>query len=249
MDMSQIRWYFRWGVDTIRYEGLHILLWRMLKLGVSPFGRLDMDSFCRKDLTQPLGEIPAKVDLTIGQATEADIDQLAALVAKRYGPKQKREMFKTCSIQETIRERFQQGAKCFVGKIGTEMVAYNWIFFHRSEWPHGYLVISISLNDDEALCEDAFTAEEWRGKRIHGAIHNQMLLYLQRSGIRRAYTLVGTDNVSSSKALHRLGWEFYGIALTFISHRTHRVRVWRVRGTPEPFVTDEVREPGQYSST
>jgi hypothetical protein len=244
MERSQIRWYFRWGVDTIRYEGLHILLWRILRRSLSPFGRLDMDSFCRKDLTQPLGEKRARVDLTISQATEADTDQLAALVAKRYGPKQKRELFETCSIQKTIRDRFQQGAKCFVGRIGAEMVAYNWIFFHGREWSHRHFVLSISLNDDEALCDDAFTVGEWRGKGIHGAIHNQMLRCLQQSGIRRAYTLVGTDNVSSSKALHRLGWDFYGIALSFIPCRTNKVWVWRVRGTLEPFVTNQVRACG-----
>lgn len=238
MVWSQIRWYLRLGIDTIRYEGLHILLWRMLIVGLFPFGRLSMDCFCRKDLTEPLGETRAKVHLIVSQATEADIDQLAALVAKRYSPKRKRELFTTHSIQETIRDRFQQGARCFVGKIGTQMVAYNWIFFHKKEWLVGHFVIS--LNDDEALCDDAFTVREWRGKGIHGAIHNQMLLHLQRSGIRRAYTFVDMDSISSSKPLHRLGWDFYGIGLSFTPHRTNRVWMWRVRGTLEPFVTNEV---------
>lgn len=239
MERSQIRWYLRRGVDTVRYEGLHILLWRLLKLGLSPLGDLGMVSFCRKDLTQPLGETRAKVHLIISQASEADIDQLATLVAKRYGPAWKRKLFTTRGIQETIRERFQQGAKCFVGRIGTEIVHYNWIFFPREESSH--------LSDREPLCDDAFTVEEWRGKGIHGAVNNQMLLFLQQSGFRTAYTLVETDNISSQKALQRLGWDFYGTLLHFNPHRSDKVLRWEVRGPLDPFVAEEILKPKQSS--
>ena len=242
MKRSQIRWYLRRGIDAIRYEGLHILLWRMLKLGLPPLGFLGMSSFCRKDLTQPLGERQAKVDLIVSQATEADIDQLATLAAKRYSPKQMREKFKTQSIQETIRDRFQQGAKCFVGKIGTEMVHHGWIFFHRKELSHRCPFI-IHLSDREALCDDGFTVEEWRGKGIHGAVMNQRLLFLQQSGFRTAYTLVNTDNISSKKTMLRLGWNFYGTVLTFSPHKSDKVLKWEIRGPLDPFVVKKIRKP------
>jgi hypothetical protein len=197
-----------------------------------------MVSFCRKDLTQPLEEAEAKVDLIINQATEADIDQLAALVGKRYGPRA-RQWFTTQSIPETIHDRFEHGARCFVGKVGTEMVAYNWIFFHTKEWPREPYFVHLS--DQEALCDEAFTVEEWRGKRIHGAVHNRMLLFLQQSGFRMAYTLVGTDQVSSKKALYALGWDFYGTLLYFSPHRSDRVLRWQVRGPLDPFVAKETK--------
>lgn len=240
MERSQRRWYFRKGVDTIRYEGLHILLWRLLKLGLSPLGELGMVSFCRKDLTQPLGEMRVKVHLIVNQATEADIDQLNTLVAKRYGPEQKRKLFKTQGIQETIRDRFQQGAKCFVGRMGTEIVHYNWIFFHRNE---------LSLGDGEAFFNDAFTVEEWRGKGVHGAVNNHMLSFLQQSGFRTAYTRVATDNISSKKALQRLGWNFYGTLLYFSPHRSDKVLRWQVRGLLDPVVPKGIRKPEQHSKT
>ena len=81
MEESQFHWHRRLAVNTIRYEGLHVLLWRLLQYSLSPLGRLGMLSFCRKDLTQRLLENQAKVDLTINQAIEADIDQLAMLVS------------------------------------------------------------------------------------------------------------------------------------------------------------------------
>jgi len=244
MERSQIRWHFRRGIDTIRYEGLHILLWRMLKLGLSPLGELGIVSFCRKDLTQPLGETRAKVHLIVSQATQADIDQLAILVAKRYSPEWNRKLFATKGIQETIRDRFQQGAKCFVGRIGTEIAHYNWIFFHSRELWRGH---SVHLSDGEALCDDGFTVREWRGKGIHGAVNNHMLLFLQQSGFRTAYTYVYTDYNSSQKALRRLGWDFYGTLLYFSPHQSDKVLRWQVRGPLDPFVAKETRKPEQLA--
>ncbi len=234
MRSSQVRWYLNWGIDTVRYEGLHILLWRLFRLGLSPLGRLAIDSLCRMDLTQPLRRTPAKVNLTVGQASEADIDELAALVAQRYSPGNLRKWFEERSIQETIRDRFEEGAKCFVGKIGTEIVNYNWIFFREKEWPG--VPYFIYLGEREALLDDAFTVEGLRGQGIHGAVHNQMLLFLQQSGVHTAYTLVHTDDVLARKALHRLGWDFYAILLHFSFHKLDKVLSWQVRGQMAPFV-------------
>jgi hypothetical protein len=199
------------------------------------------------DLSQPLRETRAKADLTISQATDADVDQLSTLIAKRYGPKDMQELFKTQSIQEKVRERFQKGAKCFVGKVGIKMVAYNWLFFLEKKWSHG--VYSISLQNNEALCDDAYTVEELRGKGIHGAIHNQMLLFLQQSGFRTAYTLVHTDSISSKKALQRLGWNFYGNLLYITPHKSDKVLMWQIRGPLDPFVTKGIRKLEPISKT
>jgi hypothetical protein len=107
----------------------------------------------------------------------------------------------------------------------------------------------ISLNDNEALCDEAFTVEELRGKGIHGAIHNQMLLFLQQSGFRMAYTVVHTDDVSSKKALQRLGWNFYGTLLYISSHKSDKVLVWQVRGPLDPFVAKGIRKPEPVGRT
>jgi hypothetical protein len=248
MGRSQARWYLRRGIDTVRYEGLHILMWRVLRLGLSPLGRLAIVSFCRKDLTQPLRRTQAKVGLIVSQATEADIDKLAALVGKRYGPSSMRRWFKARSIQETIRDRFEEGARCFVGKIGTEIVHYNWIFFRRKDWPG--VPYFIQLSEREALCDEAFTVEELRGKGIHGAVHNQMLLFLQQSGFRTAYTLVHTDDISARKALHRLGWDFYATLLHFSPRKSDRVFWWQIRGSfLAPFVIIRMRKSEQLGKT
>ena len=233
MEESQFHWHRRLAVNTIRYEGLHVLLWRLLQYSLSPLGRLGMLSFCRKDLTQRLLENQAKVDLTINQAIEADIDQLAMLVSSRYGPSQRRELFSERSIPETILDQFEHGAKCFVARIGEEIVHYNWIFFHKKIWEPGPCYIT--MGNHETLCDDAFTPEKWRGKAIHGAVHNEMLIFLQRSGFETAYTLVNSFNLSSKKALQKLGWDFFANLLYFIPHKSQKTLALKVRGSIDPF--------------
>jgi RimJ/RimL family protein N-acetyltransferase len=207
----------------------------MLKMSLSPFGLLGMATFCQKDLSLPIKELPSKAEITIRQANESDIEQLSKHVATRYGPSKELEWYKEKGIRETILQRFRRGCKCFVAKIGPEIVHYNWIF------PHGEESVSgtgrfISMRDDEALCEDAFTSEAWRGKGIHLAVNNQMLLFLQSSGYRRAYTVVGTHNKSAQKALHRIGWEFLGTMLYFIPRGREKAWIWQIHGTLDPFV-------------
>lgn len=232
MERSQVRWLFDYGVNTIRYEGLHILCWRALRWGLSSIGDLRAITLCRKDLTQPLGEIQAKVDLIIDQATEADIDQLVALTEMRWSKEQKQKRFKSKSVQETISEQLKQGAKCFIGKIGTEIVHYNWIFFNKKDLEHYF----IQLQDREAFCDDAFTPPKWRGKAIHGAINNRMLLFLQQSGFHTAYTCVSTENISSKKALRQVGWDCYGALVYFSIKNSNKVLMWQIHAPLDPFV-------------
>ncbi len=223
-----MRIYYRRTADTLRYEGLHILLWRALKLCSRPLGHLELETFYQKDLTEPLKEIRAKADLTVTQATESDIDELTALELSGTRPRP----FQDQSIRASIIQRFGRGSKCFVGKIGTEIVHYNWITFHRKKWlAESYF---IHLRDDEAFCHSGYTSEAWRGRNIHAAVNNQMLHFLQRAGYRKAYTNANTDNKSSQKALPRVGWQISGIVFYFIPRGAEKAWIWRINGTLPP---------------
>ncbi len=239
MDTFILRWYWRRTIETLRYEGLHILLWRTVKMCLSPLGSLRLATFYQKDLTQPLREIRARVELTLTEATESDIEELVPLVRRRYGPSEDLGPYQKLGIRDTILRRFRRGQRCFVGKIGTQIVHYNWISFHWEESVVGTGCF-IHLKDDEALCNDGFTVEACRGLNIHAAVNNQMLLFLQRAGYRRAYTVVATDYKSSGKALHRVGWESSGTMLYFIPRRSEKAWIRRIKGTLDPFVERQV---------
>ncbi len=240
MIKSQISWLLREGVNTIRYEGIHILFWRMLRWGLHPLGDLRAITFCRKDLTQPLEEKHASIDLTICPATEADIDRIAELTELRWSEQQKKRLFKEKSIKETIVQRFNQGNICFLGKVGLEVVHYNWIFFHKMDYNQYYLL----LRSSEALCDDGFTHPNWRGKGVHGAVNNQMLRYLQRSGIRTAYTNVESDNLSSKKGLRRVGWDCYGSLVYFDIYGSKKIWMWQIHPPLDPFIPMKSTQKG-----
>ena len=216
----------------MRYEGLHFFLLQAMIRCIAPIGQLGLKALCQKDLTRPLKEIRAKVDITVSRAAEADIEQLTTLVVKRWGPKARKNYD---ILRDDIRRKLQRGSICFVGKIDTEIIHYNWIFFHSVE-PLTGVGPCIQLNDDEALCDDAYTEEAWRGKAIHTAIQYQMLLFLKKASYRRIYTPVGVNNKSSLKTHRRLGWEFSGTMLYFVPHGSKKAWIGRIKGTLEPFV-------------
>ncbi|NIM98114.1 MAG: hypothetical protein GTO24_08565 [candidate division Zixibacteria bacterium] len=241
METSHLHWYYRQAIETLRYEGLQSVVWRMVVMCLSPFGFLRLVTFYQKDLTQPLKEIQAKVEITVGQANESDVDQLATLVARRYGPSKDLgpHKYKKLGIQGTILNRFRRGHRCFVGKIGSDIIHYNWIFFGWEELLGG-VGRFIRLRNDEAFCDDAYTEEAWRGRAIHTVVQNQMLLFLQKAGYRRAYTIVGIDKKSALKTHHRLGWEPSGTMLCFTPRGAKKAWIWRIKGTLDPFVGESI---------
>lgn len=235
MKTSLFQYWYKRSVETLRYEGIHILLWRMARMCLSPLGVLGMETFYWKDLTQPLKEFRAKVNITICRATASDMEQLTTLLGRRYGPR----THMSEKYRDIFLKRFRDGNECFVAKIGTEIVSYNWIIYdQKMQVANGYR--SIHLKDDEVYTDDAYTAEVWRGKGIHTAGLNQMLLFLQQSGYQRVYTWANTDNKSSQKTHQRLGWEFFGTILYFIPRRAKKAWIWKLNGTLEHFLGDQM---------
>jgi len=235
MKTSLFQYWYKRLMETLRYEGIYILLWRIAKMCFSPLGALGMETIYWKDLTQPLEEFRTKVDTTICRANESDMEQLAALLGRRYGPR----THMSEKYRDIFLKRFRDGNECFVAKIGTEIVGYNWIIYDQKvQLAEGYRIIH--LKDDEVYTHDAYTSEVWRGKGIHTAGLNQMLLFLQQSGYQRVYTYANTDNKSSLKTHHRLGWELLGSILYFKPRGAKKAWIRQLNGTLEPIVGNQM---------
>lgn len=219
--------------NTYRYDGFAFLPWKLAVEALSPLGFLSLVSFYQKDLTKPLKAPSAKADLTVCQARGADIEALATIVYKRYCQGESNENFRSWRIQAKIFDLLRRGHICFLGKIGGKVVHYNWIFFHWNVTIPGRY---IHLKGDEALLNDAYTIEAWRGKAIHTLVQYHMLSHLQKAGYRRAYTFAYTDNRSSLKTHDRLGWERTGLILHFVTQDSNWSKLWRIRGTLDPFM-------------
>ncbi len=227
--------YCRAVVTWYRYEGLLVTLWRSLVRGLSDFASVEMQlvTFLRSDLTQPLVEAQPAADISIAPATESDIDLLVKLLAMyRHGNNPTSDQIHICR-QETL-ERLQRGQVPFIGKVGEEIAHFNWIVFDWLEWPFGPAQ-RVFLRQDEANTEYAYTAPRWRGRSIHTAVLARMLHFLKQQGYRVAYTQTGTANRSSLKAHRRLRWEVCGIVLCIRRRGAAHMWVLHIKGNPEPF--------------
>jgi len=219
--------------EAYRYDGLVFLPWKFVVETLSPWAFLGLMSFYQKDLRAPLKEPLSPCDVTVCRAGGADIEKLSTLIYNRYCQEENDKDFMNWRIQSKIVDLLQRGHVCFLGKIGEAVVHYNWIFFHWNETIPGRY---IHLKKDEALLNDAYTAEPWRGKAIHTVVQHQMLLYLQALGYRRTYTYAYTDNRPSLKTHDRLGWKRIGLMLYVVTQNGNRARFWRICGTLDPFM-------------
>lgn len=228
--IRRIRNFFHWILTTFRYRGLFGAVWQLIRRTFRPFGNLECVTFLQRDLTLPLGEAKARGSLTITLAAESDIDPLIRLMAGRFRNLEKEKMGET---KDLILRRFQKGSLCFLGKIGEEIIHYNWVSFNREESLGGRFM---NLREDQAYCLDAYTQEKWRGQGVYPVAHYRMLDYLRQRGIRKAFTLIDTDNRPSKKihALH--GWKAFGAVLCFTPKGTSQGWVWRIKGNLDHFL-------------
>lgn len=194
--------------------------WRILVRCASPFGVLAMTRLYERDLSGPLPEFRARADVTVTQATEADLEQLAELLMREL------PWVDAKAIREFHLDRVRRGARCFVAKIEDQIVHYNWVIFDRVEsWPDAPGV-SVLKEGEEAYCAYAYTFEVWRGLAIHTEVLSRMLLFLREAGYRTAYTAVYFEHEAAWKTHHRLGWELSGLALSFRPRNRDKMLVW-----------------------
>ena len=218
--------------ESLRYEGRLILFWRRLVDLAEPLGTIKLLTLCEADLEKEVVEQRARVDVTLGQATEADVNRIVATAIAGHDPRdfpadRRRRM------RQVLVDYFRRGDLCFVATVGKEIVHSNWMRFARSGpilvTPGRYLI----LEEGQAYMTDGFTAVPYRGKGVHGAVNSHMLAYLKKAGYRRSHTFFVSDNVTSWRGLKRVGWTIRARLLTLERKGEGRdALVWRLRGNP-----------------
>ena len=156
---------------------------------VRPLGYLELTDVYKIDLANllPLFEIPG---YTIEKADADDVKEITQRI-KRDEP------------SRVISDLWAQGHHCFVAKHGGRVVAYNWIAFGTvQEEEYRY-----EPRADHAICVDAYTAPEHRGKGLHYLLLLTMLHFAAASGKSVAYTGASLFNVVSWKTHLRIGWQ------------------------------------------
>ena len=192
--------------------------WSVLRRSLAPLARLDLWLICRSDLTKPLPPCHARVPIEVKPASGAELEQAARLDGGGE------------SYAGWLRSWVRAGNACFVAKVGSEVVARGLLGTGNLHF-EDYCIV---LGDGEVYLTGGYTAEAWRGRRIHLELEYRRMLAAQQAGARAAYTLVSVDNTRSMRNSFRTGYEAAGLVLGSKAGRSGSPRVWRLRGSLHP---------------
>jgi hypothetical protein len=239
--------WFRTASDSIKYEGISILCWRILAKAVSPFADVHTQMLFDFDLTKPVEQREARIECRVEQATEADLDALVDQRMTRVPADDGEELTdeeeyrrawlrrERARLRDAYRRWFRAGELCFVARIGDEIAHNNWIHFH------GCKPLSsrpIYLAPGEAYAAEGFTTARWRGKRIHEAVNAYMLEYARTHGCHLAYTITDITKAGARRGVLRVGWRKRGQHLTVSPRRIAKSWMFRINGDVTPIVRE-----------
>lgn len=247
----RLRDYYRKAVSDLRYQGLEVLLWRIIVKLMSPLVRLDVQILFEYDLTRPIPRPQTRVDCEIGTADEGD---MATIARQRYAPQPAKDETVLTDSQEYERAFYERqsenmahaylqnsltwlraGEMCFVARIGDDFAHSNWI---RFDWcgpsPHR----EIRLFPGEVYTTDGHTLTPWRGQRLHEAVNAAMLRYAQSIGCKRAYTITDLTLAWSRRGVKRVGWQRRGHHAFITPRWLGKTWIVRLGGNVEPILRE-----------
>lgn len=155
---------------------------------VSPLGELEWSALYSFDLTGTVPLYPARAEIDVREAGEADIAALST--ATPY------------HLPDLLRSRLEAGGTCLLAHVKGELAGFNW-YVHGPAYDSGY---RIELDPGHVYCLDAMTFPAYRGLAIHTELLSRLLIKAKGEGFTRAYTRASILNRASWKTHYRLGW-------------------------------------------
>lgn len=156
-------------------------------------------------LLRPLGYLEFTDVFSLGLNNLAPLFEIPGYQVQQAGPNELDEIIQKIKRDEppaVIKALRDGGHHCFVAKIDDRVIAYNWIAFSKvQEEEYTY-----EPDSDHAICLDAYTVPEHRGKGLHYLLLLSMLHFAAASGKSTAYTAASLYNIVSWKTHLRLGW-------------------------------------------
>lgn len=237
--------YYRTAVEDLRYQGLPVVLSKIVTKLVLPIARLEFHILYEFDLTQPIREQRARVDVDyrIELATEADLVGILDLQMPPASPAPEEGLSDAEEYQRVQFERMRAegygnllmamraGETCFLFRIGDEIVHCNWMRFSTCAY---VAQRPVELDPNEVYMTDGYTAERWRGRGVHVAVNAFMLRFAQEHGFKRAWTITDSTKAISRRGLRRVGWHRSGQLLYITPRRLGRTWLLRLGGNVAP---------------
>ena len=251
--INGLRNHCRTAIADLRYQGLPVVLWKILAKLVRPVAKLEFYILFEFDLTQPIGEQAARIDAEyrIELATEADIVsiidiQIGAprpLPAESLSDAQEYQRAEVARLRSSahadLLQTMRAGEICFLFRVGNELVHCNWMRFSScAHVPHR----PVELASDEVYMTDGYTAERWRGRGVHGVVMAHMFRYARDHGFKRAWGVTEITKAASRRGVRRVGWRQRGRLLYVTPRVLERTWLLRLGGDVEPMLRRAVRE-------
>lgn len=202
----------------------------LLRLALRPLrARVDVGLIFHYDLTVPVPDFRADIPVEMKRADSAEVQEAARLADPL--------------LAEKFAARLADGMACYVAKVEGRVIAYNWVRFRSGE-DEGDTIV---LGSREVYATDAFTAPEFRGRKVHPQTLAFIMQTAKANGYRDIWTLVSAPRRNSWKTHRRLGWRRSGIVLRVRLRDLIRLRarspyvVVACAGSPRPLATRRSR--------
>jgi len=174
--------YIHTAIEDARYQNLGVLAWDVCRKLVSPVVTLNCQFLFEIDLDTVQLRY-ARIDCNIAQVVETDLDEIVDMEIRPPEPSATwsdedehaaaLQQLRRASLREKYLRALRAGESCFVARVGAEMAHSNWIRYDDS----GPLVQRpVLLMRGEIYTTDGFTAERYRGLRVHEAVLTTMLM-------------------------------------------------------------------------
>ncbi|MBI4526155.1 MAG: class I SAM-dependent methyltransferase [Deltaproteobacteria bacterium] len=195
---------WRKTVRAFHEGGLGHLIARAFQKLSAPIVEFGSIVFFGRNLDQELPKSPSSDELTLRQASRADMNLLLQDDDRPHAA-------------EKLRRRFDRGDFCFIALDAEGKLAHSrWATTGSAEIPE--LGMEIVLNREEAYFYDGYTRPDLRGRGIDGYIRLFIFNSTRALGARWIYSYVRGDNPVAFRAAQR--WQ----------QRLGRVWYMRVRG-------------------
>ena len=241
--IQRLRGYYQTAVADLRYQGPQVLLWRAVVKLFAPLLRLDLQILFEFDLRAPLEPRRARLECSIEQATEAELEDILDMQMKPLPPDAVSQLSDQGELQyaqllrvrarahDSFARAMRAGEICFIARVEGEIAHSNWIRFHDSGPVEGR---PVDLTPGEVYTTDGFTAEHRRGMGLHEAVLTHMLRVAQQRGCHRAYTITDLTKAGSRRGVLRVGWQRRGQILYITPRGLGRTWLLRLGGDLEP---------------
>ena len=217
--------------------GVHLERRDLAKAAIAVAKRRRLLALCLHWLIRPLGYLEYTDIFTIQLAALPPLLEVAGYDIEQAGADEVAEITRNIKRDEppaVIEALWREGHHCFVAKFNGRVVAYNWIAFSAvQEEEYRY-----EPRPAHAICLDAYTVAEHRGKGLHYLLLLTMLHFAANSGKSAAYTAASLFNVVSWKTHLRMGWRREFTFCWFRPYFTLKRYPWRLTREQYPLRLD-----------